>query len=312
MVAPDVLLLTETNVPHAENIRYFGEGDEAHLVYQFSLPPLLLHALQSGNTTHLTAWAASLPDPPPGCAFLNFTASHDGIGIRPLEGLVPEPERDALIAGIQLRGGYVSTKTNSDGSESPYEMNTTYFDALKDLNSDDLDLQIARFLCSQTVTLALKGIPAIYFHSLTATPNDQAGVEKSGLLRAINRKKWNRDELEAQLLTPDSPTAKVFYPYVERLKIRAVHAAFHPDGKQVVIEAGQSIFAIQRVAPDGRESLWSIHNFTHRPLTVPKTRLSLRKKLAYRDLISGTLFKAGENVLDLEPYQSLWLVIHAG
>jgi len=83
IVAPRAIILTETNVPHAENVSYFGQGDEAHMVYQFSLPPLLLHAFITGNGQYLTHWASGLEPPPAGCTFFNFTASHDGVGVRP-------------------------------------------------------------------------------------------------------------------------------------------------------------------------------------------------------------------------------------
>ena len=91
-VAPGTILITETNVPHHENVSYFGDGDEAHAVYQFSLAPLLLDAFLSGDATSLNEWLADLQYPGEGMTFFNFTASHDGIGVRPLEGLVP-PER---------------------------------------------------------------------------------------------------------------------------------------------------------------------------------------------------------------------------
>ncbi|MFA7256388.1 MAG: sugar phosphorylase, partial [Kiritimatiellales bacterium] len=204
MVAPEAILLTETNVPHEENISYFGNGDEARMVYQFSLPPLLLHALHTGNTQRLTDWAKTVCETPPGCTWFNFTASHDGIGVRPLAGLVPDTELATLVERVKTLGGQVSTKRNSDGSESPYELNITYFDAM---GGDEH--QVERFLCSQTVLLGLKGIPGIYFHSLTATPNDQDGFKASGRVRSLNRKKWNADELEI-LLNGQNTTSQVF------------------------------------------------------------------------------------------------------
>ncbi|MBU1694926.1 MAG: sugar phosphorylase [Verrucomicrobia bacterium] len=265
IAAPDVLLLTETNVPHAENVRYFGQGDEAHLVYQFSLPPLVLHALLRGDASALARWAASLADPPPGCTFLNFTASHDGIGIRPLQGLLAEKEIGWLADEVRARGGQVSLKRDSDGTESPYELNVTWFSALAD---PDPERHIARFLCSQAILLALKGIPAVYFHSLTATPNDQDGVSSTGRARSINRHKWPLAELEDQLAKPDLPGARVFQRMTDLLRERAAHAAFHPDGTQRVLDFGPDVFAIERAAPDGGERLLAVHNVTDRTVQV--------------------------------------------
>ncbi|MEM8858674.1 MAG: alpha-amylase family glycosyl hydrolase, partial [Chloroflexota bacterium] len=63
-LAPNVQLVTETNVPHHENISYFGDGhNEAQMVYNFSRPPLLMHAFHTGNAEYLTDWAASLEFP---------------------------------------------------------------------------------------------------------------------------------------------------------------------------------------------------------------------------------------------------------
>ena len=222
MIAPEVVLLTETNVPHEENISYFGRGDEAHMVYQFSLPPLLLHALTTGKAAYLTEWAQSVSVCPEGCTYFNFTASHDGIGVRPLTGLIPDDEFASLIDHVKAQGGQVSTKRNADGSDSPYELNITYFDAL---GGDEH--QIDRFLCSQTVMLGLKGVPAFYFHSLTATPNDHDGVEATGRARSINRKKWNVDELENELHGTGT-TARVFSELRRRIQIRTRQKAFHP------------------------------------------------------------------------------------
>ena len=155
---PHVLLLTETNVPDKENHSYFGQGDEAHMIYQFSLPPLLLHALYTGNSKYLTNWAQSLPALPENCTYFNFTASHDGIGVRPLEGLIPRQELDDLIEAMKENGGEVSTKTNSNGTISPYEINITYFDAMKSTGRNQEEFQLRRFLASQTIMLAFKGI----------------------------------------------------------------------------------------------------------------------------------------------------------
>ena len=216
IVAPEVLILTETNVPHEENISYFGKGDEAHAVYQFTLPPLLLHGLLRGTAEHLSSWASQLSPPPKGCYFLNFTASHDGVGVRPLEGILPKQEILDLAEEVEEKGGFVSMRKLEDGSESPYELNSTYYSALSD--PKDEMLGEARFLCSQSVALSMRGIPAVYFHSLCATPNDLSGVKKTGRNRTINRKKWEFAELEELLEQKEGQALRVFevYPHIEK------------------------------------------------------------------------------------------------
>jgi glycosidase len=312
MLAPEVILLTETNLPHEQNISYFGQGDEAHMVYQFSLPPLLLHALHTGSTAYLTDWMASWPQLPAGCTFLNFTASHDGIGVRPLEGLIPESELAQLIDAMRERGAHVSSRMNNDtGIESPYELNITYFDALSDPSPSVTEQHIARFLCSQTIMLALKGIPTIYFHSLTATRNNYRGVANTGQTRTINRKRWDEAALGAVLKDPASHTARVFYEYVRRLKLRAQHRAFHPDGAQRLLDLEDGLFGIERIATDGNEKLASISNLTCEPKrlkpghVLPDWRRRSQGSGSFQDLLTAA--EQTLDTLELGPYESVWL-----
>jgi sucrose phosphorylase len=302
MIAPGVILLTETNVPHQENISYFGDGDEARMVYQFSLPPLLLHALHNETTKFLTPWAESVSETPAGCTWFNFTASHDGIGVRPLAGLIPDDELAALAAKVKKLGGQVSTKRNADGTDSPYELNITYFDAL---GGDEY--QVARFLCSQTVMLGLKGIPGVYFHSLTATPNDKEGFEATGRARSLNRKKWNADELET-LLNGQNTTAQVFNEYRRRLQIRRKHPAFHPDSAQRVLDLGPELFAFIRTAPEG-ETIACISSFSkeRKELHLDQRVPEFNRAAPCTDLLSGTRYSGTGKVLTLDPFQTVWL-----
>ncbi len=311
MLAPGTLLLTETNLPHAENISYFGEGDEAHMVYQFSLPPLLLHAIQFGTTRYLTQWASQLPAPPAGCTFLNFTASHDGIGVRPLEGLVPPEEIDALVERVRQLGGLVSSRRLPDGSESPYELNITYFDATGDPVVHDPEVHIRRFLCTQTIQMSLQGIPGIYFHSLTATHNDYFGVNQTGHNRAINRGRWAESQLEDLLADAGSVTARVFHEYTRRLQLRAAQPAFHPDVPQRVLPLGEGLFGVERRAEHQR--IWCLNNLTQRPMEVDLASVLEPGEEApaggWTELLGGRALETRPERLSLQPYGSAWLTV---
>jgi sucrose phosphorylase len=307
LVEPGALILTETNVPHEENVSYFGQGDEAHLVYQFSLPPLLLHAIHAGVTRHLYTWARGIETMvlPEGCSFLNFTASHDGVGLRPLEGLVPADEVRALLDAMRERGGYISTRRDTDGSESPYELNISYFDACGAGASGDVDRQIAAFLLSQTVALSFRGIPAVYIHSLLATPNDHIGVERTGMTRAINRRKWDRGELERLLATPHSTTARVFSRYRHLLQVRRRQPAFHPDAAQRILRLEDGLFALERTATDHSQRLLAVYNFTgrQRRAAVSDLATDLSRR---RELIGQTPVAIDKGELLLPPYAAFW------
>lgn len=304
MVYPGGIILTETNVPNQENLSYFGRGDEAHMIYQFSLPPILLHALHKGNSGYLSDWASGMPNPEKGMTYLNFTASHDGIGVRPLEGIIPKEEKQELLDNMLNFGGKISTKRNADGSDSAYEINITYFDALKHTADEVDDFQIERFICSQTIMMTLQGIPAFYIHSLFGTPNDYEGLRKTQRSRTINRKKWNREELEG-LLAYDTSYKRVFDELRRLAAIRRNESAFHPDNPQKIINMGSAFFIVLREDhTDEGDSLVSISNITNEEVMLGSE--FERFKNTYKDLMTGRLVNDLFGFV-LQPYQSLWL-----
>ncbi len=305
LVAPGTLLLTETNVPHAENISYFGQGDEAHMVYQFSLPPLLLDAWLNEDAGPLIRWLADLQPAPPGTTFFNFSASHDGIGVRPLEGLVSGERFERLIQAVGERGGMVSTRRMPDGSDAPYELNITYFDALRDPSDPDPSANIRRFLATQALMLALRGIPGIYFSSLFGAENDREGVRQSGQVRRINRKKFDRDELTQTLSHSDSHQAIVLAGYRRLLSVRRHQPAFHPDGDQhVLTNLPPWLVAIQRTSPDQRHRVLVLVNVSGQTQTWQLP--SAMRTGMLTDLLSGRCWD-DQAPQRLAPYETLWL-----
>ena len=221
------MAITETNVPNRENLTYFGNANEAHAIYNFSLPPLLLNTLVTGNCRHLKTWLMSMPPAQMGTTYLNFIASHDGIGLRPTDGLLTEDEKQRLINTMESFGGRVSYRRAPDGRDQAYEINITLWDALKGTAEGGSDhWQLQRFLCAHTVMLALEGIPAFYIHSLLGTVNDQARVEHTGRLRSINRSQWQIDTLESTLDDPLSHHGKVFHELKRLIGIRRDQPAF--------------------------------------------------------------------------------------
>lgn len=294
-INPDTIILTETNVPNKENLSYFGDGDEAHMVYQFSLPPLLLHALHTGNSSYLSTWAKSLPQLDGDKTFFNFTASHDGIGVRPLEGLLPDDEKNTLVENMKGFGGMVNYKSNPDGSQSPYELNITYFDALKGTHKGEDQLQIDRFLASQICMMSLAGVPAFYIHSLTATPNYYEGVEKTQHNRTINRRKWELDKLQ-NVLGSDTPQKKVFESLQQLILLRKKQAAFHPNADQKILDFGNDLFGLKRKAEN--QTILVIIN-----LSDQEKEIEFPDGFTF-DLISNSTIDSGK----LQAYQCLWLV----
>jgi glycosidase len=310
-LAPGTLLLTETNVPHAENASYWGDSDESHLIYNFSLPPLLLDALLTGDGTFLRRWLAGSSTPPPGTTLLNFTASHDGIGVRPLESLVPAERIEQLVAAVEVRGGLVSRRVGPDGRDSPYELNITYFDALGDpdaLGGDDL--QLRRFMASQALMLSLRGIPAVYFHSLLGTPNDKRAVQRTGHSRAINRRKFTWAEL--QTLLRSTSTRRIWDEYRQLLSIRIQQPAFHPDASQQVLDCGNpSLVAFVRCSPTCHQKILVVANVSGQ---AQELNLNQHSVMANGDeMTSGAPCDQRNGDFWLMPYQVMWLpVLTAG
>ncbi|MBK1634311.1 sugar phosphorylase [Rhodovulum adriaticum] len=302
-----IILLTETNVPNVENLSYFGNRNEAHAVYNFSLPPLILHALMSGTAQYLHRWQATMPPAQLGCAYLNFTASHDGIGMRPVEGLLPEEEIGQIIGAVRSFGGEVSMRTLNGGGEAPYELNITWFDAMKGTFAGEDAHQLERFLCSQTIVMALEGIPAFYIHSMLGTPNDHAGVEKTGVKRAINRHRWDYPTLLARLEDPDSTQAQVLRHMRRRIEIRRQQPAFHPNATQFTLHLDHRLFGLWRQSLDRDQSIFALHNVSCEEVFVPPISINLIGGEDWVDLLSGETISPTGPEIPFAPYQCRWI-----
>lgn len=305
-VAPEVIIITETNVPHHENISYFGSGeDEAQMVYNFALPPLLIYAILQGDTVVLTQWAQSLTLPSDKVCFFNFTASHDGVGLRPVKGILSDEEIAYIVNHVESHGGLVSYRAESDGTQSPYELNCSYIDTLTHPDEHDT-IRIKRMLLSQATVLAMPGVPGIYFHSLVGSRNYHDGVKHSGVNRAINREKFNIDWLENELSTQGSLPKSIFDSYKRLISIRNNEKAFNPFGEFRFISLDPRLFVIQRFCKEHKEQILAIHNFSNKTVTC-KPELDLAMPL--HDILSSYV-SDNNGIIQIEPYQILWLKSH--
>lgn len=303
--APHVILVTETNVPHADNISYFGDGaNEAHWVYNFALPPLTLHSLQTGEATKLTRWAQTLATPSPQTAFFNFLASHDGIGLNPARGILSPAEIESLVTRTLERGGLVGYKNNADGTTTPYELNINYLDALTAPGEAE-EISAARFLCAHAIMLSLAGAPGIYFHSLFGSRGDRAGADASGIPRRINREKLMRAELERELEDPSSRRARIFGGLAKMLGARRESSAFDPNGAQAIPEVDPRVFAVLRTAPDGSARARCLHNVSGERvrIVIPE----VRGAGGWRPIFGGEHLDLSGDRVTLEPYGVVWM-----
>ena len=299
-----VRLITETNVPHAENVSYFGSGDEAHMVYQFSLSPLLLYSYVFGDASYLTAWAAELEPPPDGCTYVNLFASHDGIGLRPLEGLVPEAEVTRLVERMHERGGFVTlrraSRRESEHGLKPYEINIAPFSAFGGQLED-----LPAYLAAHTLLLSFQGEPAIYIHSLLATLNDLELMEETGRTRSINRGRWRLDDLEKRLAEPASAQARALDYFRRIVALRNAREAFGPAAAQRVLPGPDGAFVMRREGK--RETVLVMASMLGRPQRLRTAGLGIAPG-SYDDLLEGAPVQVAGSI-DLDPYQVRWLEV---
>jgi len=312
-IAPFGKLITETNVPHKENVSYFGDGtNEANMVYSFSLPPLILHAFHTQNANYLTQWADGLIVPSDHVAFFNFLASHDGIGMMPLRGILKNDQILELARRIEKLGGYISLKTNSDGSESPYELNINFFDAMgnPDIILKDEETQIQKFVCAHGVLFSLKGVPGIYFHSLFGSTGWPEGVEKSGQKRKINREKLKLNNLISELNNENSRRARIFSKLSSLLEVRRQNKVFDPRSRQSILDIDERLFCLLRYQDNFKEVVLCIHNFSSE--TINKSIDSSALKIDYQTKVNilyglGKVSRNGKNLdFSIPPYDILW------
>ncbi len=308
----DAVMITETNIPNRENLTYFGNANEAHLIYNFSLPPLLINTMVTGSCTHLKNWLMSMPPAQYGTTYLNFIASHDGIGLRPTEGLLSDWEIETLITTMQRFGGKISSRTSATGETKPYEINISLWNSMSGTAQHGPDQwQFARFLCTHAILLALEGVPAFYIHSLLATENDLPRVEHTGQYRSINRHIWQAEDL-LQALNQDTHNKKVFDALRRLIKLRRAQSAFHPNATQFTMHTGDAIFSFWRQSTDRRQSIFALHNVSDQPQSFNLAELNLVVTDQWQDLVSGTIYEDRVAQVTLMPYQFIWLANRKG
>ena len=307
IACPDGVVVTETNVPEQENLSYLRTGREAHLAYNFPLPPLLLEAAVSGSADLLNRWLSRWPSLPESTSLLNFTACHDGVGLRPLEGLMPPSRLRELLIACEQRGGLVSHRRLADGTEVPYEINISWWSAMADGGVDPSYRQRERFLLTQLMVLALPGVPAFYLPALLATANDLGRFRRSGHRRDLNRPQFKQRTLERRLQDPDSDAAAVLTALKQALAVRATLPALHPDGQLQVLTPDRVDRVVLRRSHAGHDLL-AVHNVTSTRLSLdPSGLLDQEDASLWVDCLSGRTLEPCKRHL-LNPYEVLWLV----
>ena len=304
-LSPYTVLVTETNTPAAENVSYFGNGNEAHWIYNFSLPPILIYSVLIGNASYLEKLTMSMPPSQIGTSYLNFIASHDGIGLRPVETFLTKIEVERFTQLMENNGGKITYRSTNTDVDEPYEINISLFDAMKETFSKEKKLFIERYICIHTIMMSLEGVPAFYIHSLFGTENDYALYQKTGHNRSLNRGRIDYDKINTE--STGTKESKIYNKLKELLLLRRNQAAFHPNALQFTLHLGNELYGIWRQSIDKTQSIFCITNITEEMVTLSLLDINLDDAEKWHDLITLEAVEDNISNIELKPYQTVWL-----
>ncbi len=304
----NLIIVTETNLPKEENLSYFGKNDEAHWIYNFPLPPLIVHTFLFGDSTSLTKWSMKMPPAQVGNAYLNFIASHDGIGMRPAEGVLSEEEINSMLMRLEKNGSQFSMRKLPSKEEKVYEANISLFNALQYTDEDsEGKFTLERFIASHSIILSIEGVPAFYFNSFFATQNDYKSYLNSKVKRDLNRHKWNYSNLEATLNDENSVENKCYELLKTLISIRKAQPAFHPNATQFTLNLNKNVFSVWRQSRDRRQSIFAITNVTSKNIDLNTNMINLIDDEKWYDLLNPEVSFKDEQNIKLNPYQTIWI-----
>ena len=304
-LSPKAILVTETNTPARENVSYFGNANEAHWIYNFSLPPILIYSILAGDSSYLEKLTMSMPPSQLGTSYLNFIASHDGIGLRPAETFLTKDEISRFINLMEQNGGRVSYRSNNTDTPEPYEINITLFDAMKESFNKEVNLYLERFICIHAIMLSLEGVPAFYIHSLFGTQNDYALYKQNNQNRSLNRGKIKISEID--LSNESESQSHIFLQLKKLMLIRKKQPAFHPNAVQFTLHLGSNLYGIWRQSLDKKQSIFCISNLTDEIVKLSLLDLNLIGFDHWRDVITEIEIDDITSEIEFSPYQTMWL-----
>lgn len=224
---------------HSHYQRQIDIAARVDLVYDFALPPLVLHTLYTGDTAVLRRWLEIRP-----ANAVTVLDTHDGIGVIDVgadsippnaPGLLDDDQLDALVEGIHAHSGGQSRQATGAAASNLdlYQVNCTFLDALGDERA---------YLTARLVQLFIPGIPQVYYVGLLGGRNDMDLLARTGVGRDINRHFYDPAEVEAALATP------LVRGQCGALRLRNTHPAF--GGEFAVVAAGDSRLVLRWEAGD--------------------------------------------------------------
>jgi sucrose phosphorylase len=231
--ALNIEVLVEIHAHYQDQINIATQVDR---VYDFALPPLVLHALYSRSAARLKHWLSISPR---NC--ITVLDTHDGIGVidvgpdrrgvETLPGLLTSEEIDSLVETIHARSNGESRQATGAAANNLdlYQVNCTYYDALG--RRDD------EYLIARAIQFFAPGIPQVYYMGLLAGSNDLDLLRRTGVGRDINRHYYSRREIDSEIARP------VVSGLLDLMRFRNTHPAF--AGEFRLLPSADHVIAIE-------------------------------------------------------------------
>jgi sucrose phosphorylase len=202
-------VLVEMHGHHEDQIQLARQVD---WVYDFALPPLVLHALYTRDAGPLKRWLSRSPR-----NAVTVLDTHDGIGVIDAAGLLSSVEIGNLVETIHLRSNNESRLASGEAANNldVSQVNCTFYDAL---GRRDAEYRIARAL-----QFFSPGVPQVYYMGLLAGTNDMELLRRTKEGRDINRHRYTAQEIDLEVQRP--AVRELF----ELIRLRNRHPAFAGD-----------------------------------------------------------------------------------
>lgn len=306
LAAPEVQTVAEVNEDQERVLGYLGEdaAPESDLVYQFTHFPLAVHAVHTGQAGPYRDWLATLA-PFRGRQFVTALGSHDGMGMKPLRGRLPEDELEAFAARLaEDHGGLPNHAVLPGGRRIVYEVCATPWDLI---NAPGQPHALERYRAVAALGLLPRGLPGFYVNGVFGLGghHPEEGLDEN---RTVNRQRLDAAWLDGQLADPASRPARVLAMLRHLLARRAALPAFDPDAPALEpLDLGAGLVAARVPACDPEHDLVALVDVAGagRSLDPSALAAALPGEGPLVDHLDEAEVPAG--TLEVPPYGVLWV-----
>lgn len=308
IAAPEVITISEVNEPQVNAFTYIGnkEHPEADLAYQFSHFPLAVHAVLTEQSNFYQEWLKTI-SVFGAHQFTTVLGSHDGIGMKPARGLLPEEELERLCKIlVEEHQGKPNFAVLPGGKKIIYEVCATPWCIINNPHTNEnFDTQLQRYLAVTAMGLCIPGIPAIYWNGLFGMKNylPEGGLDEN---RTVNREIFDYIALKDLLDNETSEIHRCFQAVKYLLATRAKEQAFHPHTKltPVVNDSSQVVSCLLDYAAENSQIL-AVTNVAKQQCKITLDSKDLPTNTSWIDLLSGNQYTIPN--IELNAYQVCWL-----